>query len=782
MENDLIFDGKNKISFIDEETNEILYWNGPSLVYREIYSSDYPKENSYDKHETILKPTWSTNTSSLNSIFINPNQPYRSKIYYREVYSEENLENGVQFTIAYGDFSGAGSSTASYDTIPYNVYESKAIYSQYRNTLYETDNDPILFNFDYPDYVGENLSVFKMYGSGTNGYGQLGLFTTNTEYAYSSSLSPNNFSQVSAGGGYTTTIRSDGTLWAIGRNDYGQLGDGTFVSKSTPIQIGALGEWEYVSSGVWHTLAIKKDGSLWAWGINDDGRLGDGTTTDSNIPIKISDDIWTHVSAGQGHSLGIKLDGTLWAWGYNSRGQLGLGDTTSRLYPTQVGYEQNWYRVFTSKNYDGDGYTIGLKNNGSIYGWGRNEVCQLGLGGGEPDKDVPTQISSERWKDIACGAYHTLAIHEDGSLYSWGDGSDGKLADNNNTSHIVPTPALIDSNVGWTSIDCSTDTSVGILDGKLYVSGVNNYGELGTTNNSLPETFYVMTEVLVTDTFNSEFSYSTRIADVSVCDDSATIGDSPDSAHSILSQKIIFDEGAFKSPDHIYAISFDSLNMRDSITPGKWQLSLAGTNSDLTIKTDLIPITLVDDSTLSKNRYNKNDSVYNVYDGSIEFGLSRSSGIPYGLFYPKHGVILLNGNALKTFAGIDTLRTPATSSGAIPFSSNADIMFTAISGAMSIDSSSYAFTAMSTKRLESVNVFVRVLSDDFNFSNNPSYYNASKDNLIKDIVKENEFNFTYITQVGLYNDDNDLLAIAKLSKPIRKTKDTEMIIKVVIRN
>ena len=768
--------------FYDEFTDEYIFLNAPSMAYKNIYSAEYGKSNSYDKHITTIHPTWTNGSSSIYEIFTSSAQPHRTRIYYREVYSEPNLENGVQFTIAYGDINGIGSSTGSYEEIKYNVFESKAIYSQYRNTLFGTDNDPILFNFDYPDYIGDNLSVFKMYGSGVNGYGQLGLFTTNTEYAYSSSISPNNFTKISAGGGYTTAIRTDGTLWAIGRNDYGQLGDGTFTSKSTPVQIGALGEWQYVSSGVWHTLAIKKDGSLWSWGVNADGRLGDGTTTDRNSPVQIGNDIWTHVSAGQGHSLGIKLDGTLWAWGYNSVGQLGDGTTVSKSSPVQIGTKQDWYKVFTSKNYDGDGYTIGMKFDGTIYGWGRNDVSQLGLGGGEPNKSSPTQIGTERWKDVACGAYHTLAIHEDGDLYSWGDGSDGRLANNNNTPHIVPTPQLIDLNKDWTNIDCSTYNSVAIRGGNLYVSGVNNYGELGTENNSLPETFYVMTPVSIANTFQSEFDYTITTEDVSICDDSAIIGDTPDSAHSVATQKILFEQSAFKTPNYIYAISFDSVNMRDAITPGNWQLSLAATNPDGTVRTDLIPLTLTDDSTLRKNRYNQDDFVYNVYDGSVSSGLANSSGIPYGLFYPKHGVIILNGNALSTFANVYTDRSPATSSGAIPFSSNADGIFTSISGAMAIDSSSYYFMSNSTERVESVNVFVRVLSSDFNYSNNPSYVKNDLDGKIKSIVKHNEFHFTYITQVGLYNDDNELLAVAKLSKPIRKTIDTEFVIKVSIRN
>ena len=115
-------------------------------------------------------------------------------------------------------------------------------------------------------------------------------------------------------------------------------------------------------------------------------------------------------------------------------------------------------------------------------------------------------------------------------------------------------------------------------------------------------------------------------------------------------------------------------------------------------------------------------------------------------------------------------------------SSNADRLYTSISGAIAIDEEQYGFQATTTERLESIVVFVRVLSDEFNYTNNPSSVKNLTDYKIKETLLDNGFNFSYMTQVGLYNDENELLAVAKLSKPIRKNRETETVIRVRIRN
>ena len=106
----------------------------------------------YDRNEVVTAPLWSTGTSELKSIYTSSNQPHHQKIYYRKIYSND-IETGsldVEFSIAYGNTFGSGSSTGSYGLIDYVpiggsdigtlvVSESRVIYNQYRNILTDYD-------------------------------------------------------------------------------------------------------------------------------------------------------------------------------------------------------------------------------------------------------------------------------------------------------------------------------------------------------------------------------------------------------------------------------------------------------------------------------------------------------------------------------------------------------------------------------------------------------------------------------------------------------------------
>ncbi len=104
--------------------------------------------------------------------------------------------------------------------------------------------------------------------------------------------------------------------------------------------VAAIAGPSRIAAGHDHTLWVKANGTLWAWGDNDYGQLGDGTITDRLFPVQIgADNNWVAISAGYFHSLGLKSDGTLWAWGLNNIGQLGDGTTTNRTSPVQIGTE-----------------------------------------------------------------------------------------------------------------------------------------------------------------------------------------------------------------------------------------------------------------------------------------------------------------------------------------------------------------------------------------------------------------------------------------------------------
>jgi alpha-tubulin suppressor-like RCC1 family protein len=247
--------------------------------------------------------------------------------------------------------------------------------------------------------------------------------------------------------------------------------------------------WIQVSSGENHTIALKYNGTLWAWGDNQYGQLGDGTGINKNTPTQIgADNTWASIAAGYNHSIALKSDGSLWAWGYNTSGQLGLGNTTSPITTvTRVGTDINWSMIAAGEN-----HTMALKLDGSIWTWGNNSNGQLGNGitGPSGNKNIPTQIivTDTNWSKIAAGKNYSLALRTDNTLWAWGDNTYCQLGDNTKTKRIVPTQIGFDAN--WTSIVAGYNHSIALKsDGTLWTWGYNGYGQLGdgtTVSKTVP--------------------------------------------------------------------------------------------------------------------------------------------------------------------------------------------------------------------------------------------------------------------------------------------------------
>lgn len=300
----------------------------------------------------------------------------------------------------------------------------------------------------------------------------------------------------------------------------------------------------------------------------------------------------------------------------------------------------------------------------------------------------------------------------------------------------------------------------------------NNVGELTTfvTSSTLSSTqkqYYY-------EIYNGDDTVSTNAAQFSIAyghyAGSGSLGtneDSPSNAIYSQFQQILLPSTQTRfsfedtNQDDIYVISINRARLKDKLDPGNWELVLSGSGGET--------LRLIDDSgDRDQTGTNPNKNVYNVVSGSITNGVQNSTEI-FGAVYPQFGTIILGAAALDASASLGTNRTSNTDA------QNHNKLFLAISGA-AVENSDDGFQARSEEEVKSTFFFVRAKNGEYNFSNNPSYVSGSVGKLRQQTFIGDPK--TYITSVGLYNNNNELLAIAKLSKPLLKSYSNEILVKV----
>jgi len=333
----------------------------------------------------------------------------------------------------------------------------------------------------------------SLWAWGRNTYGQCGNGKTGSNQLVPDMAGTDkDWVHVAAGGeSYTMAIKSNGTLWAFGRNLYGQLGIGNFTNQSVPVQVGTDSDWATVACGNSHTVALKKDGSLWVWGWNMYGQLGTGevggeTTRTTPYQLGTAKD-WAAVAAGFVHTLALKKDGSLWAWGVDNNGQIGndrvgsplFGDSYCAISPVRVGTSNDWESVLA-----GAFHTVATRKDGSLWGWGANQRCQLGIGGATPtNQTTPIRVGvGSDWAGCLSltktAGEHTPAVKSDGSLWAWGYNNYRQVGNNSTTDQ--PTPLRVGTDNNWVAAaggDFHTLTLKS--DGSIWTWGRNNYGQIG---------------------------------------------------------------------------------------------------------------------------------------------------------------------------------------------------------------------------------------------------------------------------------------------------------------
>ncbi|HHT9146646.1 MAG: carboxypeptidase regulatory-like domain-containing protein [Candidatus Brocadiaceae bacterium] len=319
---------------------------------------------------------------------------------------------------------------------------------------------------------------------GYNGQGQLGdrTYTDKSTPVQVSKLSGLNKVIEIAGGRYlhTLALKSDGTVWAWGYNGSGQLGNNTYTDKNIPIQVSGLSDVLAVACGGNHSLALKSDGTVWAWGDNGSGQLGDGTTDVKTSPVQVNGlNGITAIACGIGHTLALKSDGTLWVWGWNEYGQLGDGTTSNKTSPVQVSKLSDVIAVA-----GGMEHSIALKSDGTVWTWGYNGQGQLGYETRGNTSTTPDQVLElSNVTVIACGGMHSLALKSDGTVWVWGENTQGQLGDGTTSNKTSPVQVSKLSDI--TAIAGGSSHSIALKsDGTVWTWGSNDSGQLGDGTNT----------------------------------------------------------------------------------------------------------------------------------------------------------------------------------------------------------------------------------------------------------------------------------------------------------
>ena len=287
-----------------------------------------------------------------------------------------------------------------------------------------------------------------------------------------------------------------GKLYAWGHDGDGALGlgedspIGSPARQLTPARVGS-DDWLDIGAGWSHSMAIRRDGKLFAWGDNVSWQFGafqigivpiDDIVTGSNSPLQIGNESWSRVACGEGHTLAIRADGSLFAWGMNNYGQIGDGTAEGNRQPFMVrqgivGFEMEAVAA-------GQWHSLASRWS-SFKAWGKSGNGQLGIGA------IPEYVGTPRLqatpedvhfvsnpKVIAAGGENSAAIDSSGYLYVWGLNNFGQVGDGTwmgeNAAKYSPVKI---GNEKWKAVSCGTNffTAAIRADGKLFSWGQRQY-------------------------------------------------------------------------------------------------------------------------------------------------------------------------------------------------------------------------------------------------------------------------------------------------------------------
>eukprot|EP00903_Cladosiphon_okamuranus_P005550 g5526.t1 len=265
--------------------------------------------------------------------------------------------------------------------------------------------------------------------------------------------------QVACGFAYTAAVTASGELYTWGAGENGRLGLGDVEDRHKPSRVEGLhSKVKEVYAGSVHSCVLTREGTVYAFGKHE--YTGHGEHEDvlepRLIPIFSGGDgdggrethLVRQISVGPGgyHTMALTCQGQVYAWGHNRVAQLGIGNHTTVPRNMEGAYFLPCPQLVESlvgmnivKVVAGWGHSAALTVDGQLYVCGRNYQGQLGLGSpqGFPQNErghpfqahfcLVDRLQHLKIRQIACGGEHSVAVAENGEVWSFGAGQKGQL-------------------------------------------------------------------------------------------------------------------------------------------------------------------------------------------------------------------------------------------------------------------------------------------------------------------------------------------------------------------
>ncbi|EER02184.1 regulator of chromosome condensation, putative [Perkinsus marinus ATCC 50983] len=192
-----------------------------------------------------------------------------------------------------------------------------------------------------------------------------------------------------------------------------------------------------VAIGAGHALALTEGGKVMSWGLNDSGQLGTGDERSRIIPetVKLPSDVYIDkIACGPDYSVAVTKAGQLWTWGRYQASNWPRLFVDTWCNGNKPGCDNTAVGLAGSRILKvscGDQHMLALTKEGEVFSWGYNDFGQLGWGlhgvdvvGQQRPHKVP---HLPKISDIAAGGGHSVAVGDDGAVYSWGSNSQGQI-------------------------------------------------------------------------------------------------------------------------------------------------------------------------------------------------------------------------------------------------------------------------------------------------------------------------------------------------------------------